>query len=299
VAHRLHGLTFIQTAMAEPTLASRAHDTVIDRLWGIVPAGNGGARRLWSALLPCRRRSGVTPLRAAIHRAGDLIPAHRLVAVLARGREHDADGLPGIQRVVQPTYRGSAAEVFLPLSLITRRDPSAIVVLLPADGVGQDEPEFLAAVGRAAETVAVRGDLLLVIGLTPPCPRAPGWIEPGEAIAGLERCGARTVRRFLRRPTFAQVSALQANGGLINTGVVVAQARTLQALGRRRLPDVLETLEPLETASGGPEEHLLCEAIYEGMPYASVAHALCAADEPFGVLPVPRTEARVRPVASA
>jgi hypothetical protein len=107
------------------------------------------------------------------------------------------------------------------------------------------------------------------------------------------------VRRFLRRPSFAEVSLLQRNGGLVNTGVVVASAQALLALGRRRLPDVLETLEPLETAFGRPEEHLLCEAIYEGMPYADISHALFAADEPFAVLPLPRTRARVRPVRSA
>jgi mannose-1-phosphate guanylyltransferase len=284
-------------AMAQPALAS--HATVTDRLWGIVLAGAGGARRRWSCLLPCRRPLGVAPLRAAVDRASALIPAQRLVTVLARGRAHDADGFAGIQRVVQPAYRGSAAEVFLPLSMIARRDPSAIVVVLPADSTGQDEADFLTALGHAAEIVAQRADLLLVIGLAPPCPRPPGWVEPGEVIAGLERFGVRAVRRFLRRSSFAQGSGLHGNGGLVNTGVVVAQAETLLALGRRRLPDVLETLEPLEAVFGGPEEHLLCEAIYEGMPYADIAHALFAADEPFGVLTIPRTRARVRPVASA
>jgi mannose-1-phosphate guanylyltransferase len=285
--------------MAEPALAPRADAAVADRLWGIVLAGTGAARRRWSFLLPRRRALGVAPLRAVVDRADDLIPAHRLVAVLARGREHDADDLTDIQRVVQPAYRGSAAEVFLPVSMITRRDPSAIVVVLPADGVGQDEANFFTTVGRAAEAVAVRPDHVLVIGLVPPCPRAPGFIEPGEVIEGLERFGVRAVRRFLRRASFAEASTPQANGGLVNTGAVVAHVETLLALGRRRLPDVLETLEPLETAFGEPEEHLLCEAIYEGMPYADIAHALFTADEALGVLAVPRSRARVRPVASA
>ena len=70
-------------------------------------------------------------------------------------------------------------------------------------------------------------------------------------------------------------------------------------MDRRNLPDVLETLEPLEHALGGPEEHLLCEAVYEAMPYANLSHALFAADEPVGILAIPRTRTRVRPVASA
>jgi hypothetical protein len=103
----------------------------------------------------------------------------------------------------------------------------------------------------------------------------------------------------VRRTSFAQAAALRASGGLINTGVIVAQAATWLALGRRRLPDVLETLEPLQTAHGGAEENLLCEAVYEAMPYADLAHALLARDEAFAVLAVPRTRTRVMPVASA
>jgi hypothetical protein len=141
--------------------------------------------------------------------------------------------------------------------------------------------------------------VLIVLGVAPPCSRPRGWVEPGPPVAGLERFGVREVRRFLRRPSFVDGVALEARGGLVNTGVVVAHVETLLALGRRRLPDVLETLEPLGTSAGGPEERLLCEAVYEGMPYADLSQALFGADEPFGVLPIPHTRSRVRPAASA
>jgi mannose-1-phosphate guanylyltransferase len=275
-----------------------AERSVADRLWAIGLAGTAPPRR-WPLLPPYRRRLGAAEIRAAIGRTGDLIPPSRLVVVLARGHDHHIDGLADVNRIIQPAYRGSAAELFLPVSLIARRDPSAIVVVLPAYGAGQDEPAFIETVGGAAEIVAGRPDLLLAIGLAPPCPRPPGWIEPGDHVPGLERADVREVRQFVRRPSFAQAAALRASGGLINTGVIVAQAATWLALGRRRLPDVLETLEPLQTAHGGAEENLLCEAVYEAMPYADLAHALLARDEAFAVLAVPRTRTRVMPVASA
>ena len=284
--------------MADSALATQEHAGIADRLWGIVPAGVRSRRR-WSLLFPRRRAVAPTPLSTVLDRAGALIDGSRLVAVLARGHEHDADGLDGVQRMVQPAYRGSAAEVFLPLSTIVKRDRAALVAVLPADGVGQDEPEFFATVARAAEAVDELTDLPILIGLTPPCTRPPGWVQAGGMIAGLERFGVRAVRRFIRRPGFAEGTALQAGGGLASSGVVVARAETLLAIGRRRLPDVLEALEPLEAAFGRPEEPLLREAIYEAMPHADLSHALFAADEPLGVLAVPRTRTRVRPVASA
>jgi mannose-1-phosphate guanylyltransferase len=282
--------------MAHPA-PSRVERSIPDRLWAI---GLGGiAVRRWPLVSRARRRLGVAEIRAAIDRTGQLIPPSRLVVVLARGHEHDADGIPGIHRVVQPAYRGSAVELFLPLSLIARHDRSAIVVALPADGVGQDEPAFLATLVRAAEAVAERPDLVVALGLAPPCPRGAGWIEPGAPMPGLVGLGVREVRRFVRRPRFAQAAALRIGGGLVDTGVMVAAAETWLALGRRRLPDVLETLEPVQAALGRAEEHLLCEAVYEAMPYADLAHALLARDETFGVLAVPRTRTRVRPAASA
>jgi mannose-1-phosphate guanylyltransferase len=282
--------------MAEPTLA-RQHP-IIDRLWGIVTASTR-ARPPLRFLFSRRHALGRTPLSSVLERASGLITANRLVAVLARGHERDADAPAGVRRVVQPAYRGSASEVFLPLLAIVHQDPRAIVVVLPPDAAGQDEPKFLTTVEAAAEAVALRPDLPIVVGLAPPCARPPGWLLTGELVAGLEHLGVREVRRFVRRPSFAEAGTLGANVGLVSTGVIVAQADTVLDLGRRHLPDVLETLEPLESALGGPEERLLCEAVYEAMPYADFSHALFAAGAPIGVVVIPRTQTRVRPVASA
>jgi mannose-1-phosphate guanylyltransferase len=283
--------------MTDSALATVQQVSVADRLWAIVPVG--GTRRRWRFLRPPRRARAPIGLASVLDRAGALIGADRLVAVLSRGHERDADALDGVRRVIQPAYRGSAAEIFLPLLAITRHDRHAIVVVLPPEAIGQEEPAFLAAVERAAEAVSIRSDVPVVIGLAPPCAWPVAWIEPGDPVPGLEPFGVNAVRRFVRRPSFAEAAALHVGGGLACTGVVVADADTLLERGRRHLPDVLETLEPLEAALGGPEERLLCEAVYEAMPYADVSHALFAADEPLGVLPIPRTRPLVKPVASA
>jgi mannose-1-phosphate guanylyltransferase len=263
-------------------------------VWGILLTGAVGAAR---RPLPAPSRDRVH-VRETIGRASELISARRLVAVSARDDAEAGPELTDVQRVVQPAYRGSAAEVFLPLLMVARREPSAIVVVLPVKGGGHYDGDFMRAVGRGTDAVTHRPDLLLVIGTGTPFSPARGWIETGDAIAGLEHLGVRAVRRFVRRRR--QLPSLPPLGdAIVNTEVVIAQAQTLLALGRRRLPDVLESLEPLETVFGGPEEPLLCEAVYEGMPYADLSHALFAAEEPVGVLPVLRAETRIRQEASA
>src|SRR5438132_13723603 len=154
-------------------------------------------------------------------------------------------------------------------------DPHATVVVVPSGQLVDGEARLMAYVGRAAQAVERRPDLVVVIGAHPlgleiPCT----WIDPGNLVEGLETLAVRTVRRFVGRPSRGEAIALYAGDALVNTHVVIAKVSALLELGRRYLPDVLETFEPLEAAFGMPEERLLCEAVYEQMRYAGIAHAL-------------------------
>jgi mannose-1-phosphate guanylyltransferase len=263
-------------------------------LWGIALSGSTRGGRL-----PRRRlrephgagRHAPAPLRHTLECASRVIPERQLIAVIARDHSayYDAElrGLGEVERVVQPRYRGSAAEIFLPVLKVHRRDPHATVVVLPADGFVGYEPRLMTYVAKAIQAVTRRPDLPVVIGTQPaaPDPEWP-WIEPGEPVEGLEDFGVHAVRRFYPAPSRAQALTLYDGDGLLSTGVIVARARTLLDLGTRYLPDVLETLEPLEAHFGAPEEPLLCEAVYEGMPVANISCGLFTAAEAFAVLPV-------------
>lgn len=263
-----------------------------DRLWGIVLAGAAGLA--WRRRTADRR--GPRPaahhalFRRTVDRANRLIPAERLVAVLARDHPASYDtalgDLPEVERVVQPAYRGTAPALFLSVLKIAQRDPHATVAVLPGDEAIEGDARLMRHVARAAAAVAVRPDLPIVIGAVPGGPgwRAP-WIEPGPPAAGLEAHGVRLVRRFATQPSPAEQADLTDRGGLVNTQVVVARVEALIALGRHTAPDVLETLEPLEETFGAPEERLLSEAVYEQMPYANLSRVLFVRPGRVGVLP--------------
>lgn len=239
----------------------------------------------WSRAASCP-----TLLMRTLERAARLIPAERLVTVLTRGQTVSYSTAPGelseINRVVQPAWRGTAAEAYLPVLKIAATDPEAVVALFPGSYTTDGEGRLMSHVSKAVAAVAIRPDLPIVLGASPPGPDpASAWIEPGPPIDDLERYAVRAVRRFLPRPSAAELVALWEGDGLVNTRVVIAKARTLIRLGHRYLPDVLETFEPLETTFSTPEEGLLCEAVYEQMPYASITHALFARTDDVAVLP--------------
>lgn len=271
------------------------------RLWGIVVAGSEAPTRAGHPAVSLHARHeprgpGVSPapearMRRTVERALRLIPARHLVAVLARdttpdGR-HALTDLPEVRCIVQPRHRGSAAEVFLPLLGIARQDPEATVVVLPSEHLGGRDGRFMLTVEKAVWAARLRPDLLLLVGATARRPEPTyGFIEPGGPVEGLEHLAVRTVRSFVHDRAIDRRCG-GGGGHLLGTLAIVGRVQTLLALGERHLPEVLETLEPLEPALGGPEEGLLCEAVYECMPHASISRELLERGDPLAVLPVP------------
>jgi mannose-1-phosphate guanylyltransferase len=248
---------------------------------------------VWAVVLAGRPLGrGPANMRRAVDRAARLVPNHRLVSVLCRQAARDcapalAD-VPEMTQIVQPTYRGSAAEFFLPVLVVARRDPNAVVVAFSAEeGAGHDG-RLLPSVQKAVHAVALRPDLTVLVGGRPRTGRAvDGWIEPGSPVEGLEDLAVRDIRRFVYEPAHRSASA----PALLSTVAIVARARTLIAMGRRWVPEVLETLEPLEAVAEAPEASLLCEAVYECMPYASLSRELLERGRDVAVLPVPEAMA--------
>jgi mannose-1-phosphate guanylyltransferase len=197
-----------------------------------------------------------------------------MVTVMTRQRaaawEREVEAVSDGPRVVQPIYRGRAAELLLPLLKIVRRDPAATVIVLPAVQRVDHDARFMRYVGRAVWAVALRPEVPLLIGAQPYAAVPDGWIEPGAPLEGLEALAVRTVKRFVDDASPAERRRLLDSHALVSTSILVARAQTLLALAERTLPEVREALEPLEVAFDSPEESLLGEAIYECMPQASL-----------------------------
>ena len=168
---------------------------------------------------------------------------------------------------------------------IARRDPSATVIVLPAEHGIDHEARFLRYVSRAVWAVALRPDVPILIGAHPHAPVRDGWIEPGPLVDGLEELAVYSVKRFVDAATPLERRRLFEGNALTSTLIFVGRAGTLRALAARALPEVLEALEPLEEAFDTAEESLLCDAVYECMPHADLGDLQRAPE--LAVLPLP------------
>jgi mannose-1-phosphate guanylyltransferase len=246
---------------------------------------------LWGVVLSRPERPRLpdpawTPCPDTLERAASLVAPMRLVVVVEREAPRR---LPeGVVQVTQPRYRGSAVSTFLSLLTIARHDPDASVVVWPPRLGVEHGARFLRQVVKAVDAVRQRPDLTLLIGMQPETRRSGQvWLEPGPAVRGFGSLDVRTVSRVVFAPSPSERARLFDTQGLVSTSVIVARLRTLMRLGRRRLPDVLEALEPVASAAGSAEELLLREAVYEAMPYASLSRTLLARPGDFSVLAVP------------
>lgn len=220
-------------------------------VWAIVLAAGKGSRlrgitTLAGEAVPkqfCALHGDVSMLRRALQRAARRVPVPNIhVVVAAEHRkwwERELDDLPASSVVVQPADRGTAAGVLLPLTPILRQDPEGIVVLLPADHHVGMEWVLQEAIDRALTAVRAQPEKVALLGMTPEDAADPdyGWILPVPGHPG-GSAGPSAVERFREKPEAAEAAALLARGGLVNSFVLVARVRTLQALYAERLGEL-------------------------------------------------------------
>jgi mannose-1-phosphate guanylyltransferase len=237
----------------------------------------------------CSLNGGPSLLQEALQRATAVTTPDRTCAVVAaqhrRWWEVPLFHLPDANVIVQPTNRGTAHGILLPLLHIAARDPDATIVLLPSDHHIQDETVFAEALRKA--TALARSDVqsLYLLGVEPDSPDTElGYILPREVAS----TRASRVARFVEKPSLSQASSLLDQGALWNVFVIAASARALLGLFRSHCADtVAQFCEALDIDF---DTHgMAVEDLYELLPTVDFSRDVIQAQAAvLKVLPVPQ-----------
>lgn len=188
-----------------------------------------------------------TLLRETIDRVRPLVPASRTwvvtAAAQARGVRRVAPELARGTVLVEPVGRNTAAAVALAALRIARQDPSAVMIVLPADHVIGQLGRFRACL-KTACSVAARTGALVTLGVQPTRPETGyGWIQAGDRVPGFP-AGVTSVARFIEKPAAAKARRLLARGDTFwNSGMFVWRVDAILSALARHVPDVLHPLE--------------------------------------------------------
>lgn len=237
----------------------------------MILAGGSGTR-LWPASRQTQPKQFLTlggdePLVAAAAHAGRAIADERVVIVTAEAQvDATRAALPGIDLIAEPMGRNTAAAIGLAAAILERRDPAAMLAVLPADQHVRDRAGFARALDTAL-AAAEHSDAIATIGIPPT--RAEigfGYLE----VAGPAALGAAVpVVRFVEKPDRPTAERYVASGRFLwNAGIFCASAKRLLAELDAQLPDTAQAVRAMAADPSAARER------YAKLVSISIDHAV-------------------------
>ncbi|HEY8040407.1 MAG TPA: sugar phosphate nucleotidyltransferase [Polyangiaceae bacterium] len=258
----------------------------------VILAGGSGTR-FWPAsrrhlpkqLLPLAGREGEPLIAATVRRLEPLIaPEHVWIATGTLIAQATAVALPRVPRaqiLVEPAARNTAAPIGWAAATIARRDPDALVAVLPADHYIADEPAFRKVLARALH--AAEDGSLTTVGIVPTRPETGyGYIEVGDAMGE----GVNAVARFVEKPDRVRAAAFLSGGKhLWNAGMFFFRARAMRQAIAEHLPALAAGLDRLDAAAARGDEASELVEVFPALPSVSIDHGVMEKASRLAVVP--------------
>lgn len=225
-------------------------------------------------------------LKSTIRRLNPLVPSERVVIVtnakqaeiirlhLAYDRKTPSPGY-----VIEPMGRNTAPAIGLAALELCKKDPGAIMAVLPADHIIEDGKPFRNAMKAAIE--AAKDGHLVTFGIVPTCPETGyGYIKAKpKAFKKINDFTIRAVDRFVEKPDIKRARQYLKDGGYFwNSGIFLWKAERILEEIKSHLPEVHKRLIEIK------EGRDICEA-YEEMMDISIDHGILEKAKDVVVIP--------------
>jgi mannose-1-phosphate guanylyltransferase len=250
-------------------------------VYAVIMAGGAGTRfwpasraRMPKQLLPLGADPHESLIAATVRRIAPLVPPERVYIAtgeaLFEGTARELPQIPRQNLLAEPVPRNTAPCIGWATATIARREPDALVMVLPSDHFIGDEAGFRAVVTRALAGAA-RG-FLCTVGIVPTRSETGyGYIEVGEDLGG----GLSGVARFVEKPEQSRAEAYVTGGRhLWNAGMFFFAARTMGDAIARHLPALAKGLQAIDEAAAKGTEAATLAAIFPGLPAISIDHGV-------------------------
>jgi mannose-1-phosphate guanylyltransferase/mannose-1-phosphate guanylyltransferase/mannose-6-phosphate isomerase len=175
--------------------------------------------------------------------------------------------------VLEPVGRNTAPAIAVAALMLSRADPDALMLVLPADHLIGDVAAFHAAIRTAAE--AARHGHLATFGIVAATPETGyGYIRKGAPLA--DSAGAHQVAAFVEKPDLATAQQYVASGDYFwNSGMFLFRATDFLDELKALRPDILDASRAaLDAATLDLDFVRLDPAAFEACPSDSVDYAV-------------------------
>ena len=224
-------------------------------------------------------------LEATARRLRSQVPPDQIFVVVSQTLADSTRALlpwlPPANVLAEPAARNTAPCVGWAASIVARRDPAAVLAVLPADHHILEEERYQAVFVSAVQ--AARGGHLVTVGIKPTRPETGyGYIELGDELAP----GVFVASRFVEKPDLERASRFVEEGRFLwNSGMFFFRADAVLEAIREHLPPLAEGLARMDEAAGRGDEAGGVATIFPSLPNISIDNGVMEKASRVAVLP--------------
>jgi len=272
----------------------QASNSQHSHVYAVILAGGSGTR-FWPAsrralpkqLLAIGPDRDESLIAATVRRVEPFCSAERVLiatgAHLLDATRRALPQLPDDAFLGEPVARNTAPCIGWASSVVARRDPEAIVMVLPSDHHIANAAAFRDAVELAIESAAQ--GVITTIGITPNRPETGyGYIEAGARV----KSGVRRVQRFEEKPDLNRAREYVASGKHFwNSGMFFFRASTMLERIDEHMPDLAQGLRRIASASerDADTERDATREVFETTKSVSIDYGIMEKTSPLHVVP--------------
>ena len=266
----------------------------MEHTYPVIMAGGGGTR-LWPVSRRDRPKQMIplieerTLFQTTVQRLTGLVPFERIMVVTveeqAKRLMEQSPELASKNYLLEPAPRGTASVVGLAAAVLHRRDPEAVMVILPADHFIRNVDLFHLLV-RVATDVAEKG-YLVTLGIKPTYPATVyGYIQRGQVLPEKFNYPAYRVLKFKEKPDEKQAKQMLASGDHSwNSGMFIWSAAAILAEIGRQMPKLKAALDKIGAAWGTPAQAAVLQSVWPTLENETIDYGVMEKAENVAVLP--------------
>ncbi len=185
------------------------------------------------------------------------------------------NGHAGINYLVEPKGKNTAPCIGLAAVVMQKDDPDAVMVVLPADHLIEDNDVFLKTL-QTAEKVALETGKIVTIGIEPNYPATGyGYIQFDQQLAVADGMPLLHVKTFAEKPNVATAERFLSSGDFLwNSGMFVWKVKTILEEIEEHLPQVYDGLMEIRDALGRPEQDAVIRRVYSQIRSISIDYGV-------------------------
>jgi mannose-1-phosphate guanylyltransferase len=256
-------------------------------LYAIIMAGGAG-KRLWPksrSRFPkffLRVKGKKTLLQGAVDRAKRVMPLDNILIVTSikhvKAMRMALPRFPKKNIIAEPLSKNTAPAICLGAALIQKRDPNAVIYIMPADQLIEDN-NVITEVFKLSTLISRIKDSIITIGIAPNfASTGYGYIKTAKLYRSLKtssRYDVFKVGRFTEKPGMKKAKAfIRTKKYLWNSGIFISHAATLLSEFKLHTPAVWKVAMKIASTKDGAGFKNRLKRYYKNFPNISIDYAI-------------------------